>query len=258
LRVGYTTAGRYKILEKLGQGGFGVVWKAADIKENNRICALKELLLLPITTYALEKFHQEAKILQELPPVIPGIPSLYRYFVDKVPIIIMEFIPGKNARNHYGPGQCSNQEAKWFLTESLTILSAVHENHYLHRDIKPDNIIIQTVPSKKLWLVDFGIAKEVVPEDTYATVVGTWLFMAPEAIIGATARWSDIYSLGATLVALQVPVESYPKALCGWGAVLEQCNLQPDLKAIISKMIAVNFTERFQSCQSVIDQLNVR
>lgn len=199
---------RYEILEILGTGGMGSVYKVADRSRRGKTLAIKELRLgkLPAekAREALTQFQTEARILTRL--THPNLPKVYDYFsLRGAHYIVMEYIRGKTLEQMLAVRRGKPVEERLALSWALQICRAVHflsvqrPRPIVFRDIKPSNIMIDRIGRVKL--IDFGIArffKEDKREDTY--VYGTPGYAAPEQYgTGQTDVRSDIFSLGATM-----------------------------------------------------------
>jgi len=198
---------RYEVLEVLGRGGMGRVYKVADRFQRGKILAAKELLPGNLAAgkahEALAQFQTEARILTRL--THPNLPKVYDYF--SFPgryYIIMEYVKGRtlekilNARK--GRPVDERQALSWALQICKTMhFLAVQKPPVVFRDLKPANIMIDQ--NSRVKLIDFGIArffKEAKSEDTF--VYGTPGYAAPEQYgTGQTDVRSDIFALGATL-----------------------------------------------------------
>ncbi len=199
---------RYEILEILGTGGMGSVYKVADRSRRGKTLAIKELRLgkLPAekAREALTQFQTEARILTRL--THPNLPKVYDYFsLRGAHYIVMEYIRGKTLEQMLAVRRGKPVEERLALSWALQICRAMHflsvqrPRPIVFRDIKPSNIMIDRIGRVKL--IDFGIArffKEDKREDTY--VYGTPGYAAPEQYgTGQTDVRSDIFSLGATM-----------------------------------------------------------
>lgn len=191
--------GRYQILAQLGQGGFGVVYRALDL-HLNRLCAVKENL--DASPGAQQQFRTEAQLLARLRH--ENLPQVIDYFIEPngLQYLVMEFIAGDDLQTlltRVGP-LSESRVLEW----AFQILAALEYLHtqvppIIHRDIKPANIRI--APDGHACLVDFGIAKAAIfgaPTITTARGV-TPGYSPPEQYSGGTDARSDIYALGATL-----------------------------------------------------------
>lgn len=201
---------RYKILRTLGRGGFGVTYLAQDaVLPGHPLCVIK--LLCPkvsnsvVLQRASQRFEREAKTLSQLGSHAQ-IPQLLDYFqVDGEFYLVQEYVRGRTlAKEIRVKGSLSELEVKDFLREILPVVQFIHEQHVIHRDIKPPNII-RCQDDGRLVLIDFGAVKEqfvAVSENTQkgATThfVGTLGFAPPEQLALRASYSSDIFAIGVT------------------------------------------------------------
>jgi len=195
-----TTVSHYKIQNKLGEGGMGVVYKAEDIKLGRSV-AIK--FLPPHLASAEEnksRFMQEAKAAAALNH--PNILNIYEIDEqDGSLFIAMEYIEGETLKSHItnlksGSGILYNKAADW-LNQIAHGLKAAHDKNIIHRDIKSENIMI--AKDGQLKIMDFGLAKLQGSSGLTktGTSLGTLSYMAPEQAQGLAAdHRSDIWSLG--------------------------------------------------------------
>ena len=193
--------GRYAVLKKLGEGGKGIVFKARDTSLN-RVVAIK-MLKNPVTTgEAYSRFITEAQSVAKLNH--PNIVSIYDIGKeDERQFFVLEFVEGQSLRDlieTYPEGKCDIQAVLRIGIDVCNALQYAHSQGILHRDVKPENIMITEDGVAKL--MDFGLAKMLgQPRQTQdGVIVGTVAYVAPEIALGkgADAR-SDLYSLGAVL-----------------------------------------------------------
>ena len=226
LKVGTILRSRYKIIEMVGEGGMGAVYRAEDLRLEGRQCAVKEIVLEmePTETaraQAQEQFYREASTLGRLDH--PNLPKVSDYFTEgQREFLVMDFVPGRDLKALMDEArrQKKTLPEKQVLSWAAQLCDALDYLHsqnppILHRDIKPANI--KLTPSGTLKLVDFGLVKLMVPDDaTTITIVqgrGTIQYTPLEQYGGDTGHTdarSDIYSLGATLYHLftnQPPLE---------------------------------------------------
>lgn len=195
----------YEILNEVGHGGMGVVFKARQVSLN-RFVAIKTILGGRwVTARMIARFRIEAETLARLRH--PGIVGIYDIVEqDGVLCLVLEFINGKSLAETSRQATTSPQQAAGLAREIATTLAAVHTQEILHRDIKPGNILIDADGSVKVS--DFGLAKILVTDSRNTLtgdVIGTPSYMAPEQAMGDQARISeqtDVYSIGATLYEL--------------------------------------------------------
>ena len=153
----------YRIVDKLGEGGMGVVWKAVDTTLD-RTVAIK---LLPETSAIdaerLARFNREAKSLAALShPHIAGIYGLHQVGNDR--FIAMEYIEGEDLAERLQRGPLPVEEAVAIARAVADALSAAHANGVVHRDLKPANVMLTADGEPKI--LDFGLAKAAAPDGT--------------------------------------------------------------------------------------------
>ncbi|NKB17453.1 MAG: serine/threonine protein kinase, partial [Pseudanabaena sp. CRU_2_10] len=206
---------RYQIARILGSGGFGETFLAEDTKmPSSRYCVIKQLR--PITdkpeVYQLvqQRFMREAAVLEELGASCNQIPCLYANFTENEQFfLVQEWIEGPTLLEKVkSEGKQSEKFTRQILIEVLQILDYVHSRGMIHRDIKPDNIILRDSDRLPV-LIDFGAVKETVSNATNvrhqtakSIIVGTPGFMASEQSVGRPIFASDLYGLGMTAIYL--------------------------------------------------------
>ncbi|MEB3178959.1 MAG: bifunctional serine/threonine-protein kinase/ABC transporter substrate-binding protein [Nostocaceae cyanobacterium] len=214
---------RYRILGYLGGGGFGKTFEVLDTQKN-QLKVLKVLLLSRFAEpnrrkAALGLFEKEAKVLKRLSQMgYRGIPHVESdgYFTIKLAgcrevlhCLVMEKIDGVNLKqwmHSRNNRPIKLTRARTWLKQLVEILDQIHIQNCIHRDIKPDNIMIRD--NKELVLIDFGAVKE--QQETYllqveqreGTVIGTIGYAPPEQMAGNTKRQSDFFALARTFVYL--------------------------------------------------------
>ncbi|MFQ3584389.1 MAG: serine/threonine-protein kinase, partial [Cyanobacteriota bacterium] len=157
--------GRYRILNPLGEGGFGVTYKAVDQDTFDTPCVVKRLRPLSTDPYTLatarKLFEREAKVLNQLNN-FDRVPRLLAHFEqDQDFYLVQEFVAGHDLTHEIRPGrQFSEAEVLQLLQDVLDILRHVHAHQIVHRDIKPANLMRRDADGK-LVLIDFGAVKEV-------------------------------------------------------------------------------------------------
>lgn len=205
LNPGGVIVSRYKIVKKLGEGGFGKVFLAKDIHLDNKQVALKMCSAPPTDPQkfkrATRQFQKEASILANLRH--PNLPLVTDLFIEEgIPFFVMDFIPGEDLAERLSrhPTGLPEAETLLIINQVLEALIYLHNQHpqIIHRDIKPANIRI--TPDNIVYLVDFGIAKS---GDTMTGAIAfSYYFSPPEQYSDRTDQRADIYALGATLYTL--------------------------------------------------------
>ena len=251
---------RYKITQHIGEGGFGDTYLAIDLDfPGQRQCIVKHLSphnpSPEILAIAQRLFKTEAKCLSRLGEH-NQIPRLYSYFEEDGQFyLVQEFIQGHNLTQEFQPGEkWTEAETVKFLLELLEILTVVHKQNTIHRDLKPDNIMRRDSDGK-LVLIDFGAVKEVVTVDkkgqTNSTVaIGTSSYMPPEQAKGKPGKYSDIYAVG--MLGIQALTGLKSKELPEDSESLQQLwqdldiKVSSNLKSALNNMVSYQYKERYQ------------
>jgi TolB-like protein/Tfp pilus assembly protein PilF/predicted Ser/Thr protein kinase len=261
------TLSHYKILEKLGGGGMGVVYKAQDTKLD-RLVALK-FLPQHLTANELEKarFLQEARAASALDH--PNICTVYE--IGETPdgqmFIAMAYYEGETLKEKIERGPLETAEAINIVLQIGQGLANAHQRGVFHRDIKPANILI--TKDKQAKIVDFGLAK--LSGQTKVTKAGTTLgtaaYMSPEQVLGEDVDYrTDIWSLGAVLYETltgQLPFNGeYEQALL-YRIMNEEpepirnvkADLPHELEHILGKSLAKSPNMRYQTLEEMVADL---
>jgi len=202
LSAGQSIADRYQLNRCIAVGGMGEVWEATDIRLG-RIVAIKVLRPeLSDDEDFLHRFRVEARTVASLDH--SGIAAVHDYGEDDGPAgggrtayLVMELIRGEPLSTLVARGPIPAAETMRIVEQTARALQAAHERGFVHRDVKPGNILIRTDGEVKL--TDFGIAKaaDAVPVTRSGMVMGTAHYIAPEQASGAEAApTGDVYSLG--------------------------------------------------------------
>jgi len=249
------TVSHYTILEKLGAGGMGVVFKAEDTRLGRSV-ALKflpeDLWQSPL---AIERFEREARAVSALNhPHICSVHDVGAH--DGRPFIVMEYVEGLPLHEVLGAGALPTDQIVELGIQLADALDAAHEKGLMHRDIKPSNIIVTR--RGQLKLLDFGLAKSMPnPEDhvaatrtqadltEYGVVLGTVAYMSPEQVRGEPldAR-TDLFSLGAVLYEMATGHRAFPGNTSGTiseailnGTPLPAAQVNPAVPAGLERII---------------------
>ena len=258
---------RYQVIRVLATGGFGQTYIAQDTRRpGHPICVVKHLKPANsdsnIFVTAKRLFNSEAETLEKLSNH-DQIPRLLAYFDEnKEFFLVQEFIDGHTLNEELIPGQpWSETQVMQMLLEILSILEFVHQEGVIHRDIKPDNII-RRAADYKLVLVDFGAVKQlrsplvtVGGQQTATVAIGTPGYMPTEQGQGKPRPNSDIYALG--IIAIQaltgVPAsqlqEDPDTGEMNWQHLIP---INPELVAILTKMVRYHFKERYQTATEAL------
>ncbi|BAZ29122.1 serine/threonine protein kinase [Cylindrospermum sp. NIES-4074] len=265
-------AGRYKVLQVLGAGGFGKTYIVEDIHLPGKPkCVLKHLSPASndpqILDTARRLFQKEAETLQQLGNH-EQIPRLLAYFEENQEFyLVQEFINGHTLGQELPRGQqwTENQIIEMLL-ELLNILGFVHSQGVIHRDLKPDNIIRRTADNK-LVLIDFGAIKQVRNQSVMAgsqasvsVAIGTPGYMPTEQSRGIPRPSSDIYALG--MIGIQALTGVYPHEFPEdpqTGEILWQhiVAASPGLITILQKMTRYHFKDRYQTADEALAALKI-
>lgn len=214
LKSGEVLRGRYRIRERIGQGGMGSIYLADDIRLKGRECALKEVeydRALPekIRAEAREQFLREATVLARLDH--PNLPKVSDFFSNGPrDYLVMDYVPGDDLRHMMIEAKRKHiflheKEVLAWADQIASALTYLHNQDppIVHRDIKPSNL--KLMPYGLIKLVDFGLVKILAPEEVTITIIqgqGTALYTPLEQYGGSDVHTdirSDIYAFGATL-----------------------------------------------------------
>ena len=275
----------YRIIQKVGAGGMGEVYLAEDTLLD-RTVALK---ILPADVASdksrMQRFKQEAKLASSLNQ--PNILTIFEFGdTDSLHFIASEYVDGATLREYLRGRQLKLPEIIDISTQVVAALDAAHEAKIVHRDIKPENIMVRR-RDLVVKVLDFGLAKltEKAPTQSSAqsnsevntallvrtmpgTVVGTINYMSPEQAQGSHVdERTDLWSTGVVLyemVAGRMPfagvtsshtvvdiLEKEPQPLASFGAR----DVPPELQRIVSKSLAKNADERYQTAKDMLIDL---
>lgn len=274
--IGTTIKERYLVERELGQGGIGKVYRARDLTLHSRPVVIKVLLEASVKdAYMVRKFRQEVEALARIDH--PGVVNVLGAgeLQDGKPFIVMQYVSGLTLRSQIPMEGMDLERAAIILKQIGAALDYVHAKGIFHRDLKPDNIMLQSLggDTELVKVVDFGIAKVkdsvVAPSTVDKVSVGTVVYMSPEQLRGGeriTAA-SDIYSMGVMayeMVTGRRPFNptSAPRLLEMHrdGVRVKPIDLRPSLsteaQAIILRSLAFERTARYQSAAEFGDCLS--
>jgi serine/threonine protein kinase, bacterial len=284
---------RYQIIRTLGSGGFGDTFLAEDTHmPSRRLCVVKCLRPIQanpqINQLVQERFQREAAILEALGNGHSQIPMLYAYFYDQMGqqfYLVQEWVDGDTlGAVIHQQGKLNEVEVKQILIALLPVFDYIHSQGMIHRDVKPENIILRQSPTQAvaLWdrqpvLIDFGAVRETMGASTnsqgrptQSIVIGTPGYMPSEQSVGRPVYSSDLYSLGMTAIYLltgkqpqDFEVNPHTSDIL-WQA--DANHASPQLVDILNKAISFDHRDRYQTAgeflavlrgetQSVVTQL---
>jgi len=263
-----TFVGRFRVLERLGAGGMGEVYRAEDTKLN-RFVAIKRLTdSMRSDPVHRKRFIKEAERLSKL--THQNIAGLFDILEEREEIfLVMELVEGTNIRDHF---QRETGQRK-FLEIAICVAEALRTAHaqgIIHCDIKPENIMVSS--SGQVKLLDFGLARQSSKQESFVTFAsgsmtlsGTPGYMAPEVMLDeAPGAQSDIFSLGVVLYEMLSATHPFRKRTVFETAdavlhieapKLETFGIQRSLSRIIAKMMSKDRALRYQSADELIADL---
>ena len=259
-------AGKYRIIESIGKGGMGIVYRAEDTKLE-RVVALKFLPAELIEDLeARERFVREAKAAAALSH--PHICTIYEINEEeKAPFIAMEYIAGESIKQKIQKGALNQTEALDIAVQVAEGLEEAQKNGIVHRDIKPGNIMVTEKGQAKV--MDFGLAKvsgaSLITKE--ARPMGTVAYMSPEQAQGLSVdHRTDIWSLGVVLYEMltgELPFKGEREASFLYSVVHEEPRplkgLKPpvpqELQQIINRALKKKPETRYQSAAVMLEDL---
>lgn len=268
--MGTIYIGRYKVIEELGRGGMGVVYRGEDPVLERQV-AIKVLPPKKMNPKSIERFLREAKTAARLDsPYIVKIHDIGQ--VDDIHFIVMEYVEGSSLSDMIEYEEVpTNEQLRQRLKIFRQVLEAVryaHENGVIHRDLKPDNIMVSKTGQVKV--MDFGLAffagQHSLTE--VGQVMGTAAYVSPEQAVGKlTDERTDIYSLGVILFELITgrwpfsasnPLEMFRKVAeeSAPSPRLYNKNISPGLETLVLRSLRKKVEDRFASVADMIESFD--
>src|ERR1700690_1612651 len=266
--------GRYEIIEELGHGAMGTVYRAKD-PAMDRVVALKTIIAVALSsqqgTEFRERFYRGARAAGNL--AHPGIVPVFDVGEHEgLPFLVMEFIAGRTLEDAAKSGERLTLERVCEIGQQVAeALGYAHRNGVVHRDIKPANILLTSVATygiERPKITDFGVAKLADASTTMSgQMLGTPAFMPPEQFTGAPVDGrADIFSLGVILYWLATGEQSFPGetlTAVSYKVVhtepVPPCKLNPSvppaLESIILKCLAKSPSARYQTGEDLARDL---
>lgn len=238
-KKGKVICGRYEIIDVLGMGSYGITYVANDIVQQKEVVVKQLRKTKQRTSQGLKSYHYEAKLLSQLNH--PQIPSLYEAIeTDEGCFLVMELIQGKTFEGLIFEEKCvyTEEQALDILLNILDVVSAIHEQGIVHRDLRIPNIIDV---NGTIYVIDFGLARFLGDHEETSTLIEEQQFMRQ------TSAASDIYALGHFLLFLLYSgYEPTEKQERSWE---QELSLSTPIKIIIQKMLRAD--ESYESIKSL-------
>jgi serine/threonine-protein kinase len=266
--IGTVLSGRYKLAAKLGSGGMSTVYLAKDGTLDRDVAVKVMHREMSEQPDQLERFRQEARAVAKLSH--PNVVAVIDAGEDGGhPYIVFEYVEGETLKQRIARvGALDPQEALAYAIEIARGLTVAHARNMVHRDIKPQNVLIDAEGRAKL--TDFGISRQLEQDGMTATgrVLGTTDYVAPEQAMGHPVdQRSDIYSLGVVLYEMlvgQVPFQADSQVGVAMKHVNEELpdvqQRRPELSAaaalVVERATTKDPAERYQRVGEMIDDLS--
>jgi len=269
------TLGHFRLIEEIGAGGFGIVYRAWDTRLERDV-AVKVLNAKALADEtASRRFRREALILSRLNH--PNVESVFEFNSEQgVDYLVLEYVPGASLNERLEMGALLEKEVLALGIQLARGLAAAHAEGIIHRDLKPGNLRVR--PDNVLKILDFGLAQlfaapgaRTLTETATATMetpsfAGTLSYMAPEQLEGREPdNRSDIYCAGVVLYELATGSRPFPQqGQMVWEAILHSLppapriknkDISPGLEAVILKCLGKDPDLRYQCASELLDDL---
>ncbi len=268
ISIGTLLQNHYRVVQLLGQGGFGRTYLAEDQGRFNERCAIKEFVPIQgengFSDKATQLFQREASVLYQISH--PQIPQFRATFEEEERLfLVQDYVEGPTyhevlkQRREQGRS-FSETEVRQFLQQILPVLAHIHAKGIIHRDVSPDNIILRQQDGLPV-LIDFGVVKEVVTRMqmngvvSHATTVGKAGYAPSEQMqTGRAYPSSDLYSLAVTAIVLltgKEPQNLFDDVNAVW-KWRESATASPELATVLNKALSYRAGDRYQSVKDMV------
>ena len=265
--VGMSLNGRYRLDAQVGAGGMSTVYRAFDATLERQVAIKLMHREIARDSDQLERFRREARAVAQLShPHIVGVIDAGED--EGRPYIVFEFVEGETLKDRIRRcGRLPVEEAIAYAIEIARALGAAHARHIVHRDVKPQNVLIDLEGSAKV--TDFGIARSLDQEGLTADgrVLGTTDYVSPEQALGHDVNGqSDVYSLGVVLYEMlvgDVPFHGENQVAVAMKHVREDLpdvqsrrpGISASLAAVVDRMTDKDLSRRYPDAATVVDEL---
>ncbi|MEH2120748.1 protein kinase domain-containing protein [Nostoc sp.] len=273
IKVGTVLQNRYRIIQILGQGGFGRTYLAEDQRRFNELCAIKELISTATEALAWKKaqelFNREAAILYQIEhPQVPKFRE--RFEQDQRLFLVEDYVAGQTYRTLLAERQAvgktfTEAEVLQLIQLLLPVLEHIHSRGIIHRDISPENIILRDSDAKPV-LIDFGVVKELAerlrsPNSPMpATTVGKLGYSPSEQMqTGGAYPSSDLYALAVSAIVLltgKEPRDLFDENQLTWNWQ-RWVRVNPRFAQVLNRMLNHIPSDRYQSAANVSQALQL-
>ncbi|MEZ7891546.1 MAG: protein kinase [Candidatus Wallbacteria bacterium] len=255
---------RFEIINQIGKGGMGIVYKARDTKEKREVAIKIPILTFKDDAGFMERFEREARLLERLKH--PNIMQIFSVERGALPYIVMEVLTGRSLKEIIKDKKIiPPAEMRDIGIQCCEALSYTHKLNIVHRDIKPENIMILK-ETDQVKLMDFGLAKALDDSSTTkaGTILGTFAYISPEQCTGEQVDGrADIYSLGVMFYEMLVG----EKPFVSGDFVHQHLKVKPvpptkknpklpyTVEAIVLKCLEKNPVDRYQNTEELKAEL---
>lgn len=251
--------GSYILINRLGRGGFGEVWLA---EKRSQFVTKKVAVKLPLDEQInFDAVRQEAELWEQASGHPNVLPIIDADVYDGQVVIVSEYADGGSLHDRLGAeGKLPVKQAVEMTIGILSGLEFLHNKRIIHRDIKPQNILLQGTTPR---LADFGISRAMQTTAISSSIIGTDAYMSPEAFEGKRSVQTDIWAVGVVLYQLLTGVLPFPQEHPTermFAILMKDFEFPPDgvpreLQRIIRTALAKNPDERFQSASAMQEEL---